>query len=102
MKVQAKDVIRWLRTQPVTKRFNYFDGGACLFASFAKQMLPFRTGCAQEIMNEAQDKEPTTPDFWVKYEMKDGEEIVTGSANAIRAQGWIMNNADALKAAMTP
>lgn len=37
--VQAKNVIRWLKTQPVTKRFNYFHNNACLFASYAKDML---------------------------------------------------------------
>lgn len=52
-------------------------------------------------MNEPQEAEPT-PDFWVKYEIKDDEQIVTGSENALQAQGWIMRNADTLKAAMKP
>lgn len=37
--VQKADVIKWLRTQPPSRVFNYFDNSNCLFASFGKEVL---------------------------------------------------------------
>lgn len=37
--ILAKDVIKWLKTQPKERRFYYLDNNNCLFASYAKAKL---------------------------------------------------------------